>query len=163
LKKNGTESLTECPFAGAVLEQLAFLLEKAMQKLNRFQRKTLGPLGLTGNHLDVLLTLEEKGSISQQEISRCVHIDRSTMVAMIDHLENWGMVERLRNSADRRSYRIFLIAKGKQMIPKAKRLAMISQIKFLSCLTTQDQKVLVGLLRNLVINNFATSKQKENS
>lgn len=162
LKKNAKECLAGCPFSGAVLEQLGFLLGKAVQKLHEFQGETLGPLGLTGKHLGILLVLKEKGSISQHEIGQCVHIDRTTMVAMIDDLEKLGLVERQGHPTDRRSHMVYLTAKGKVVLPKAHGLARTSQKKLLSSLTAKEQKALIDLLRKLVLTHFATNKGNGN-
>lgn len=151
---------TDCSLSGAVLEQLGFLLGKTIQKLHEFHGETLGPLGLTGKHLGILLSLKEKGSISQHDIGRCVHIDRTTMVAMIDDLEKLGLVERKGHPTDRRSHMVYLTAKGSETLPKAHALAQASQKKLLSNLTAKEQKDLVTILRKLVLTHYTTNKGK---
>jgi DNA-binding MarR family transcriptional regulator len=113
--------------------------------------------------LGILLVLKEKGSISQHDIGQCVHIDRTTMVAMIDDLEKLGMVERKGHPTDRRSHMVYLTPKGKEILPKAHGLARTSQNKLLSSLTGREQKALIELLRKLVLTHFADKKGKENS
>src|ERR1700733_2326524 len=77
----------------SLLDRMLFLLKKATLKAQEFSEENLGPLGLTGRHLGVMLVIEEKGSISQQEIGKCVQMDRTTMVQVIDELEKMNLVE----------------------------------------------------------------------
>jgi DNA-binding MarR family transcriptional regulator len=61
----------------------------------------------------VLVSLEEQGDVSQQEISNGMGIDRSEVVHIIDSLESAGLVTRTRDDADRRKYRLRITAAGR--------------------------------------------------
>jgi DNA-binding MarR family transcriptional regulator len=119
LDKHESKNIEENFVSGSVLDQLIFLLGKAIQKLTECQKETMGPVGFSRKHLKILLAIHEKISINQGEIGRFAYIDRSTVVKMIDDLEKWGMVQRIKNAADRRSYKILLTVMGKGLIPKA--------------------------------------------
>lgn len=143
-----------CGISETLLDQMGFLLGKASQKLQEFQAEALGPMGLIGKHLGILLTLQEKGLISQQEIGKCVQIDRTTMVDMIDHLEKLGLVERQEHPTDRRSHSVALTNKGRNILQKARHLAKGLQMKFLAGLSPEEQKKLLQLLRKLVLTHY---------
>ncbi len=155
-KENKAETCGgKCDFSETLLSQMGFLMGRASQKLQEFQAGVLGPMGLIGKHLGILLTLQEKGLISQQEIGKCVQIDRTTMVDMIDHLEKLGLVERREHPTDRRSHSVALTEKGRKTLQKARQLAQGIQTKFLSVLSPGEQKKLLQLLRKLVLTHYA--------
>ena len=59
-----------------------------------------------------MLVIHSKPNISQKEIGEIQRIDRTTMVALIDYLENIGFVNRIKNPSDRRAYYLSLTDKG---------------------------------------------------
>jgi DNA-binding MarR family transcriptional regulator len=105
--------------------------------------------------MGVLVVLSGKGSISQHEIGLCTHIDRTTMVALIDDLEQKGLVERQEHPTDRRSHSLVLTAKGKELLPKAHKLSEAAEKNFLNGLTAREQKEVIQLLRKLILSHFA--------
>jgi DNA-binding MarR family transcriptional regulator len=157
MKKNGTENLPEFAIPSAVLEQFGLLLDKGVQKLNEFQKETLGPLGLGGKHLEILLNLEEKGPMSQPAISRLLQVDRTRLAGLIDDLEKVGMVVRPKNAAGKPSQGVNLTTGGKGIL--SQRAPRKSQLNLLSGLTPEEQKTLVHLLRKLVISRFDAQKK----
>ena len=65
----------------------------------------LAPLGIEVKHFGVLCTLHHHGAKAQGWLGEHLGIDRTTMVQLVDELEQRGLVERKRNPNDRRSYR----------------------------------------------------------
>jgi DNA-binding MarR family transcriptional regulator len=149
MKNPGTEKSPEFAVPPAFLEQFGLLLEKGVQRLNEFQKETLKPLGLTGKHLEILLTLEKKGFASPKAISANVHTDPTTLADLVGDLEKLGMV-------DSRSNKVTLTDAGKGILSQRVRK---SKIEILSGLTPQEQKTLVQLIRKLVISQFAAQKK----
>ncbi|HET9869615.1 MAG TPA: MarR family transcriptional regulator, partial [bacterium] len=123
-----------------VLERMAFLLIKNAFKLREMTEEALKPHGLIGKHWGILTTLKEKGSLTQHDIGRCVHMDRSTMVMMIDDLEKAGLVERRPNPADRRAHSIHVTERGKVLWPELNRLVGSAEKRFLAVLSAKEQK-----------------------
>jgi len=141
-----------------LLGRSSFLLNKAAQRIRDIYEQVLSPMKLTGKHIGVLFILEERGSISQNELGKCTYIDRSTIVDLIDDLEKMGLVERKEHPTDRRSHAIYITAKGKELLPVVDKQALEIEKKFLDCLSAQEQKSLIQILRKLVLSHFAVSK-----
>src|SRR5580692_9528734 len=164
LKKNEKKP-AETPEPLVLLESLLgrvlFLLKKASFKAQEFSEENLGPLGLTGRHLGVMLVIQEMGSISQQEIGKCVQMDRTTMVQVIDELEKMNLVERKESPTDRRAHAVYLTAKGKAILPKADQLGWAAEKRFLAHLEAKEQKELARLLKKLVVAHYSESRVKE--
>ena len=60
----------------------------------------------------MLSTLVESGPLTQIDLARATATDRTAMVYLLDGLEERGLVERVRNPDDRRSFLIHLTATG---------------------------------------------------
>jgi DNA-binding MarR family transcriptional regulator len=148
-----TKSLEGIP--EALLGRMGFLLNKGAQKIREAYQAALEPLGIDGKLFGILVVLSGKGSISQHEIGKCTHIDRTTMVALIDDLEQKGLVERQEHPTDRRSHALVLTAKGKDLIPKGHKLTEAADKKFLSGLPAREQKEVVQLLKKLILSHFS--------
>ena len=60
----------------------------------------------------MLAVLSELGSVSQQTLADVLAVDRSTMVAFVDELEEKGYVRRGHNPSERRAYAIEFTGAG---------------------------------------------------
>jgi DNA-binding MarR family transcriptional regulator len=79
----------------------------------------LEPLGLSPRAWGVLSTLAESGPLTQIELANATATDRTAMVYQLDELEGQGLVRRMPNPDDRRSYLIHLTAQGNKTRRKA--------------------------------------------
>ena len=154
--REGELSLSEC-----LLRRPGFLLNKSAIRIKEAYEERLAPLRLAGKHFGVLLVLEEKGSITQHEIGKCVYVDRTTIVGIIDDLEKSGMVERKEHPTDRRSHAVYLTAKGKEALAKAHHLVSAVDKQFFSGLSAKEEKELMRILRKLVVTHYSSTKESE--
>ena len=60
----------------------------------------------------ILMLLSFKDGMTQSELVNATHMKGSTVSIAINKLEEMGLVRRVNNPADKRSYRIFLTEKG---------------------------------------------------
>ena len=79
----------------------------------------LEPLGLSPRAWGVLSTLAETGPLTQIQLANATATDRTAMVYQLDELEEQGLVQRMPNPDDRRSYLIHLTAQGDKTRRKA--------------------------------------------
>src|SRR5215213_8367256 len=97
-----------------------FLLSWSGQRMAHRFAAALEPLGLRPPHFGVMTLIDsEPGSAQQQLVDRSM-IDASTMVAVIDELEQMGLAERHRHPADRRKHALYLTASGRRMLQRAR-------------------------------------------
>lgn len=68
---------------------------------------------ITPEHWSMLSKLSEKDGITQTELAERARKDRPNTTRILDTLERNGFIRRVRDSKDRRSYRIFLTEGGK--------------------------------------------------
>jgi DNA-binding MarR family transcriptional regulator len=100
----------------ALASRLGYLLKHAQQRLVAAAAPVMGPFGIDGRELAVLTVLAARAPLSQQEAAEELGVDRTTMVALVDALEDKGLVERHRSPQDRRRNLVVLTARGRDSL-----------------------------------------------
>lgn len=77
--------------------RLGYLLKHAQARLARASAEALAPYGVDGHLLAVLVVLSGGEPLSQVEAAGRLGVDRTTMVSLIDGLEDQGLVQRRRS------------------------------------------------------------------
>ena len=80
----------------------------------------LEPLGLRPPHFGVLTLIDSHPGSTQQELVDRSMIDPSSMVAVIDELEELGLAERRAHPGDRRKHAVHLTADGQRTLEQAR-------------------------------------------
>lgn len=76
----------------------------------------LAEAGLSPRMYQVLVSLDELGGLSQQQVSDLIRVDRSDMVRILDRLETAGYVVRERDPSDRRRHVLVVTPAGRRAI-----------------------------------------------
>jgi DNA-binding MarR family transcriptional regulator len=142
----------------AVTRRLGAVLSWAAQSAQTMADEALLPLGLTVKHFGVLTFLRgyelesapRGSSFSQQAIGERLRIDRTTMVALIDELEEKGYVKRERNPHDRRAYAITLTSAGRRAHTRAEQAVDAHALEFFEPLSEPEREELHRLLVRLI-------------
>lgn len=82
--------------------RLGYLLKHAYLRLTEESSLALAPYGIDGRELAVLAVLDAHDELSQLDAAGKLGIDRTTMVSLVDALEDKELVERRRSPRDRR-------------------------------------------------------------
>jgi DNA-binding MarR family transcriptional regulator len=109
----------------------------------------LGPLGLTPAHVGSLRIIAGSSGSSQQAIAERLGMFPSRFVALVDELQERGLVERLENPRDRRIYLLQLTAEGKRILRSIGRVAREHQDALLAALKTDERELLASLLSRI--------------
>ena len=112
-------------------------------------KRRLSPMGLSVQLCGVLNMLA-LGAISQQALGEQLGIDRTTMVELIDQLEQQGVVVRRRNPADRRSYALSLTPRGRTVQKRAARAFDAAADEFFGPLRPAEQQALTDMLQRII-------------
>jgi len=131
-------------------DRLYFLLKHAQLQLAELTGPALAPYGIDGRELAVLNALVDQDPLSQQEVARRLGIDRTTMVALIDGLEDKGLVERHPHPDDRRKNVVELTAGGRDTRSRATQASEDAERRFLAPLGEGDVKRLKETLHLLI-------------
>lgn len=144
-------SRTTAPAPAPLAERLGFLLKHAYQTYQSIQLPALAPIGLDGRLLAVLLVVQAEGPSLQQRLSERMGVDRTTMVALVDILEQTGFVERRRDAGDRRGYQINITGKGAALLRKATNVIHEVEQDFLAPLSPREQRQFRTLVTKLAL------------
>jgi DNA-binding MarR family transcriptional regulator len=139
----GTSQLAEMEvteFAG----QLFFRLWRASHAR---VAEGLASIGLTPALFAVLNFLRAREGAIQQEIGSAMGIDPSTMVSLIDQLEDAGLAKRRPRPTDRRAREVAITAKGSRMLERGRRIAVEVEDEVLQGLSAAERAELLNLMR----------------
>ena len=130
-------------------ERVGQLLVVAAGAAQTLATERLRPLGLSPRAWGVLSTLVESGPLTQIDLATATATDRTAMVYLLDELQDQGLVQRMPNPDDRRSYLIQLTTKGKQTQRKAAAALAKQADTLLKPLDAAERSQLVGLLTRI--------------
>jgi DNA-binding MarR family transcriptional regulator len=124
----------------------AFLLAQVGAHAAAQFAERLAPLGLTPAHAGSLRVIAASAGSSQQEVAERLGMFPSRLVALVDELQERGLVERLENPRDRRIYVLQLTARGNQALQSIGGVAHEHQDALLAALNAEERGVLAALL-----------------
>jgi DNA-binding MarR family transcriptional regulator len=133
------------PLASAV----GFLLSWNGQRMAHMFAAALEPLGLRPPHFGLMTLIDSDPGRTQQELVKGSMIDASSMVAILDELEDLGLVERRQNPADRRKHAVHLTNEGASKLAQAREVAVGIAGEALAPLDSDEREQLRVLLRKL--------------
>ncbi|CAH7433511.1 Transcriptional regulator, MarR family [Vibrio chagasii] len=106
--------------------------------------------GLTIALWPTLMCLWEEEGLTQRDIAAKSKVENSTTTRTLDKLEKLDLVERRADPNSRRSFRIYLTEKGKELekdiIPVPDRVNK----ELMSALDADEQQQMIGLLKKMV-------------
>jgi DNA-binding MarR family transcriptional regulator len=133
----------------ALAHRLGYLFKHAHQRLLERAGPAMAPFGVDGRELAVLTILRAGVPMSQQEAAERLGIDRTTMVALVDALEEKGLVERHRSPSDRRKNIVELTPAGQQCLRGAGQARDEAEHEFLAPLGAAGARSFVQALQVL--------------
>jgi DNA-binding MarR family transcriptional regulator len=101
----------------------------------------------------VLATLSEGACGTQATLADVLHLDRSLLVGVLDELEERGLVERQRDSNDRRRHAVSLTSEGKRQLVKLRKLVKGIEEAVLEPLEQRSRDSLHKALLTLAVHN----------
>lgn len=129
---------------------LAFLLSQVGIYAARQFAERIGELDLHPPLFRVLNLVEAAEGRSQQAIGEAIQVPPSRMVALVDELEQRGLVERRPNPADRRVRALFLTDKGRKTLARGREIAKQHEKELTRGMAAADRKRLTELLEKIV-------------
>ncbi len=133
-----------------VTSRLGYLLKHAQLRMNELSTRALEPYGVHGRELAVLVMLASNEPSSQQQAAQRLGVDRTTMVALLDTLEEKGLVSRHPDAEDRRRNVVELTKVGHKLLERATKASDDAEREFLAPLGAEAAQQLRDALRILV-------------
>ena len=124
-------------------------LVRASSTFGKLTLKHISTFGLTEPQFGVLEVLGHLGPLTFTDLSRKRLVSSGNMTCVVDNLEKEGLVERVRNSRDRREILVSLTAKGKKLFDEIFIQHAEYVTKIAAVLTPDEQEALSLLLKKL--------------
>jgi MarR family transcriptional regulator, transcriptional regulator for hemolysin len=134
---------------GCLSDNLGWLLSRAEHALAAELALALEPLGLSSRRYCVLATALGQDR-TQIELANLIGLDKTTMVATVDALEESGLAERRPSSLDRRVRVIAVTKAGEAKVREARKVIEQVQADVLARFPERERKALLSGLMRLV-------------
>jgi len=134
---------------GELPELLGYALRQAQLTVFKHFAATVGELDVTPGLFGTLVLIDRNSGMSQSDLARALSLDRSTMVAVIDHLERRRLVQRRKDPKDRRRHALHLTADGQRFLADARRRVREHEAMIAEGLDEAEKAQLFALLRKV--------------
>ncbi len=126
-----------------------FQFAKTYQLSSRFLSQKVSELNLTSVQAMILGFLDAEDQITSSELGKRAELDSATLTGILDRLETAGFTERKGNPDDRRSIRIHLTKKGREIAREASRVIAEANKEFLQVLSEEQKRNLHSIISTL--------------
>jgi len=133
----------------ALDDRLGYLLKAAYGRFAELADAALVPFGVTARQLALLSAIARDRALSQIALSERLGVDRTTIVAMLDVLEEQHWVERRRDPQDRRRNVLALTDEGAARVVHAETARAAVQTAYLAVLGEGEAGRFLASLRTL--------------
>ncbi|MFP5346681.1 MAG: MarR family winged helix-turn-helix transcriptional regulator [Actinomycetes bacterium] len=139
-----------------LLQDVGFLLSRCSGLAVRATNARLAPLGLRVRHYSVLSVASEGEGITQRELAEVLGLDPSQVVALVDDLQDMGLVQRLPDPRDRRTRLVVATGQGEKVRKTARKSVADAVEDFLGSLGDEQRAALARLLQQLAFPGEST-------
>lgn len=137
--------------ANPLPDRLGFLLKHAQLRLSELTAPAVEPYGISGRQLAVLAAIDDRVPQSQQEVAGRLGVDRTTMVGLIDELEEKGLVQRSPAPDDRRKNVVVLTGVGNDTLQGATKATAEAERLLLAGVSDSDRAAFRRVLRTIAL------------
>lgn len=134
---------------GLLSRSLAFHVRKAQLVLQRRGLRNLSSQHVGPAEFGTLVLCEQNPGMAQFQIASALDIDKASVVAVVDRLEELGWLLRRRSNQDRRRYGLFLTAEGQRQVQVLRAQAEKSESFAREIFSPDELNQLLGLLARL--------------
>ncbi len=101
-------------------DNVGYQLRMAYVAVRRHFETAMQRLDLTQKQTGVLWLIDANAGVSQISLANELSMDRASMMAIVDRLEERGLIVRKRSAEDGRRQELYTTAKGRKVLAQAK-------------------------------------------
>lgn len=131
---------------------LPYLLADSARLLRRSFDARVKALGMTSPQARLLLILHVNEGENQGFYAERLEVEPISLTRMIDRMEEARLLERRRDPADRRAWRLFLTDRSRQVIDKVRDCLTGLEDEMLAGLDPSQRAALAGMLEIIRVN-----------
>lgn len=140
---------------------LGFLLADVSRLVRRRFDGRAQTLGLTRAQWRVLAQLRRREGINQTELAEIMEFETITLGRHIDRLEAKGWIERRRDPADRRAWKLFLQPKAQPVLDRMRELSEMTRQEALAGISDEKRDQLIESLLAIKANMAAIDESEK--
>ena len=136
------------------------LFLQTVDAVSRYTETQLLKAGITKTQYTVLVLLDSiPASPTLTELSRWMFRSKNSMTTVIDHMERDGLVQRMRDTRDRRSVRVVATETGRELFDRVRQPSTDLVYTIMSCFEEENKldrfAELLRILRGHVLQEMA--------
>jgi DNA-binding MarR family transcriptional regulator len=131
-------------------ERCGFLMGRLGKVVARRFTKALEATGLKPPHAAVLMTLRDRGPMTQQALGDQLHVDPSNLVGLLNELEDNSWAVRRRDPDDRRRHIVEISGDGMERVADLDKIVTGVEDQLLAGLDEREREQLQGLLARVL-------------
>ena len=128
---------------------LGFRVGLAMTELRRSYLKNVAHGDVRPGFASLMQLIAVNHTASQAELAKALHLDKATLVALIDKAESAGWLSRQRAREDRRRHELVLTPKGTKKVKKLAQVTDQFDEKFRARFTAKELAQLMEYLERI--------------
>ena len=145
----GKEGVSAPVMLDSLEQELAYQLRRAQEASFAAFARRVGGKGIWPGWYALLAIIGDNPGINQRDLSRAVGRDKSTLTASLRELTKAGLIERERDEADQRSFRIRLSPAGAAHLAELEQHAAAHNHALDSIVGADNKDLLLNMLRDL--------------
>lgn len=131
--------------------RLYHLLQLAAHRLKvQLDSAGLATEGITAAQAAVMFAIEREEGSTQRSVALALNIQESAVTAMVARLKKAGLVSRVKNPDDKRSWALSLTPRGRAALEQSRRVLGGMNRKLDKALGADGAKELAGALRRIL-------------
>jgi DNA-binding MarR family transcriptional regulator len=128
---------------------LGYHLRLAMMELRRSFLEHVADGDVRPGLASLLQLVVANPGASQVELSRVMHINKATLVALLDKAEASGWLKRVRSKEDRRRHELAILPAGEKMAATLRKQALQQEMKYVDRFSTDELELMVDFLQRI--------------
>ena len=136
------------------VEHIERLLRRICFEIKKKGRELLSGYNITPPQFDALQKIRWNGEMTIGELSNTLYLAPSTITDLVDRMEKNGLVERIRDTKDRRVVKVAVLEKGCQLIEEVLHLRCEFISEILSDVSTEGKEEFIKYLEIFVDSSY---------
>ncbi len=135
---------------GPMADELGFHLRRSqIAAFKVFAQTVTAAEGITPGLYGMLQVIANNPGLSQSALAEAMEVDRSSIVKVVNQLEEKGLIARDASPTDRRSYCLRMKPEGKLALKRIEEAVMHQDRQFAAALSAAERATLIDLLKRL--------------
>ncbi len=135
---------------GLLPQILGYHLRRTQVAIFRhFSRTVAAKEDITPGLFGMLQVIATNPGLAQSRLAEAMEVDRSTIVKVVDQLEERDLILREPSPSDKRSYCLRLTDGGRKALRRMEALVLRHEDEFTNVLSAEERQFLIGLLMRL--------------